>query len=715
MDKVKVFAILTGSDSPKIEQIAAVDLRNYLYKITGKMPSLRKDITNIKSLKKETIFVLGTPGTNPLIAELVKKGLVDISEERLGKQGLLIKNLELEGMNLIVLAGYTSVGSMYAAYSFLENYCGVGFFTDGDRIEKNPRLRFGKINYIERPRFEYRVFFTHPYWTAPYIHCSRLWSFKDWKKQIDWMRKKKYNVLNPVHDEGTYLWGETLFGAFPELKKTKGIMKKFVMPPKERTILMKKVFRYARDNGLFVSYNFMYSQVPSFFQEAHPEFRYHKLNMDSVGICASQRKCRESMSRLWEKIINTYGVDESHLYFVCPYQHEQKLCDSFDSRAKPALQAYRILKKIDPKAKIFFETWCWNWDSQPEKEWKEFNKIMPEDAGIADWDSTLIISPSAIKKQFNWYKPRQWMILDHLTLEGYYPPAHVRGESIEEIINLYKLGVDHGAEGMMVFNIIANSNELSCNLAAELGWNPYLRKEKFLNKYVERRFGRDSNSKLFKSYQNHLDSIDDGLRIVAGGTEFFAAERELRKEFNSKHKEKDWLKLKMNVYLEKQKKAKSALKMAMSKSKNHSVNLFYKKYLCELKFVVLRWQGIISYCKFLKSNRSEEQVRYASEALDAFRRIKVLYAGRKEYSMKALKGLAKEKGIRYTRCFLDNWMDIVSEHWKPRIPNFHLVWEKFSQYEQFLQNFFSKNNSLAKKNTGTVKNLMKEKQKKPYK
>lgn len=683
MDKVKGYDILIGKDSPKTEQIAANDLRDYLFKITGEMPSIRRDVANTKSLKKGMTFILGTPETNLLIAKLAKKGLIDISEGNLGKQGLLIKTLKLEGKNLIILSGYTSIGSMYAPYSFLENYCGVGFFTDGDKVEKNDRLDFGDINYTEKPYFEYRVFFTHPYWTAPYIHCSRLWSFEDWKKQIDWMRKKRYNILNPVHDEGTYLWGEVLFDAFPELKKTKGIMNKFVMPPKERTSLMKKVFQYARDNGVLISYNFMYSQVPSFYQEAHPELKYHKLNMDNIGICASQKKCKETMKKLWGKVINTYGIDESHLYFVCPYQHEQKLCDSFDSRAKPALQAYQVLKEIDPKAKIFFETWCWNWDGQAKKEWEEFNKILPKDAGIADWDSTLIIESSAIKDKFNWYEGRQWMMLDHLTLEAYYPPPFIKGEKPKEVTNLYRMAVDHEASGILAFNIVANTNELLCNLVAEFGWNPNLNGDSFLKRYVTLRFGRGSSAKILESYENYIASIDEDLRISAGDN-YFPAELKLRNKFKTDSLSADWINLKCKEFYVKYECVQKAMEIALTEKENQKDNPLYDKYLWELSYIKFRWEGIISFYnayKYLVD--SIQSQKYFDDAMDRFCQIKELYRNKKEYSMNALQEVAE--GTKYNPWFLRNWRKSVSDFWTPIIPHFNIVWENFDKYESALR------------------------------
>ena len=165
----------------------------------------------------------------------------------------------------------------------------------------------GNLERSETPAVPIRGIFYHPTWKHPHATSWRLWSWEGSRKYIDWMRRKRFNVLPAFHDEGGYFWGDVIFKTFPRLKMNDKSLAQFVVDPSWRTQLNKKMFRYARDSGIQIAYNLFYSQVPEFFADAYPELKYHPLNMRNVGISAIQPQCKEIMKKYWGALLDTYG------------------------------------------------------------------------------------------------------------------------------------------------------------------------------------------------------------------------------------------------------------------------------------------------------------------------------------------------------------------------------------------------------------------------
>jgi len=669
--------IVVAKDAPKVEQIAAYDLKAYLSKITGRSIALTDDAIDLQGSTAKKIFVVGTSMTNSILNSLVQEGLVTISEDILGPQGMMVKTLKFEGKDLVMLAGYASIGSMYAVYDFLENFCGVGFFPDGDKIPQRDALDFGEIDYIRRPRFRYRMYHNHPNWSRPFVNCVRLWPFEEWKKLIDWMRKKRLNVLVLFHDEGTYLWGDAIFSAFPEIKKSEENLARFVMMPDYRTELNKRIFQYAGQNGISICYNLMYSQVPDFFQKERPDLTYHRLWMECSGICAAQKECKEIMRKFWGEIIRTYAVDGSHLYIICPYQHEKPLCNNFATRAEPTLQAYEVLKDIDPESKIFVENWCWTTDYHPEREWEDFKKL-PEGIGVLNAD----LGTSPAGEGYERYKSKDWLQWIFLTMEGTFPPS-LMFHSIEDIMFQAKQADIFGACGLLAFNIIANSNELLCNLIAELGWTTDLDKEKFLEKYVRLRFGKESYAIMLESFRSYLKCLDRRL-LLACMPAANPAEADLVKNIKQLGEGNEWVENRLNEFRSKRDFVEEAIEIALIEENHQKDNKCYRKYLEELEYIKARWNGIISFYKaYIYSHNPTIARGHFEDALKYFYEIKEIYRKKKECSMSKLKELAPD--VEYNPYFLENW-DRIDRRWDSTFPYYNIVWEHFHRYEENLRN-----------------------------
>jgi len=390
-------ALLAGDSLPPQARLTLDDLTSYLQRSLDAVVRRYPASARLDAVDERACILFGTAEDNAALAAVAQSGL--LSTARLGAEGSLVKSFTSGNKRVVVLTGRTIQGASHAAYSFLENEIGVGFFIDGDRIPRPAAVDLRRLDRAEIPAVPLRGIFYHYIWKHPHANNWRLWSWEGWKGALDWMRRARFNVLPLFHDEGGYLWGDVIFKAFPELEKNDKTLSQFVVDPTWRSELNQKIFRYARESGIQVAYNLFYSQVPEFFADFHPELKYHALNMRNLGISARQPECRAIMRRYWRAILDTHGIDDSHVYIVCSYAHEKPLPAYYPNRNIPTRQAVELVRELDPKARIFIETWCWKYRHEREEdktmplltananlEWKVFDAEIPRDIGVAEWD-----------------------------------------------------------------------------------------------------------------------------------------------------------------------------------------------------------------------------------------------------------------------------------------------------------------------------------------
>lgn len=137
--------ILVDPSATAPERNAAYELAATLHQITGANFLLR---TNTDA--PEHAILVG-PGA------AARRVFADVPFDTLGAEELLIKT---KG-NRLLLVGGSPRGTLYAVSRFLQNQCGVRWWTPwASRIPKLTTLRVADLNLREKPAFEYR----EPYW-----------------------------------------------------------------------------------------------------------------------------------------------------------------------------------------------------------------------------------------------------------------------------------------------------------------------------------------------------------------------------------------------------------------------------------------------------------------------------------------------------------------------------------------------------------------------
>jgi hypothetical protein len=135
--------IVVAPDSPEPERHAATELAEFLKQITGaKFEILHKD----------------APGQSRILVGLKAANLtaVDFFTDGLGSDGIIIRTL---GKDLVLVGGHPR-GTLYAVYTFLEDYVGCRWWSSKvSKIPKKPTLKVGELNVHYVPPLEYRESF----------------------------------------------------------------------------------------------------------------------------------------------------------------------------------------------------------------------------------------------------------------------------------------------------------------------------------------------------------------------------------------------------------------------------------------------------------------------------------------------------------------------------------------------------------------------------
>jgi hypothetical protein len=687
-------AIVVDKETSRQLHLALIDLESYLQRSVRAIVRRYAGPVEAARVPESVVIVVGERGSDAGI--LSRTAGIDLTGPPLGPEGCRVKSGASGGKLFLFLVGDTLVGASHAVYSFLEKEVGIGFFIDGDQVPQLDGVRLNGIDRIETPAVSIRGLFFHYIWKHPHANCWRLWSWEGWRNSIDWMRRKRFNTLPLFHDEGGYLWGDVIFKAFPEIPQNDETLSQFVVDPAWRTELNKRIIAYARESGIRIAYNLFYSQVPEFFADFHPELKYHDLNMRNVGISAIQPECKQIMKRYWKAILDTYGIDDSHLYFVCSYRHERNLPPYYEDHNEPTLQALEVLKELDPQAQMFIESWCWKYKHEKTEErtielltanvgknWKAFDRGIPKEVGVVEWDLHRNHGDGLPEV----FEGRRYLQLVHTNMEGWWPPSTTRNPP-QWLVDYFAKALQNRAEGFLFFHIQAGNTEINADLAAALSWTPKLDLDHFYRDYARRRFGEEAAAPLAESLRLFCDVADFGAtsktRDVFVTLSFpgfdGSAETQLRDALTRPVTErKRWIQERLQEIGKKAELAGKALLMARSAAPTLTSQEFYQRHLWELDYLAARFEGITSLYKAHLCDGAQAELLF-ERAVNAFGQIKELFRHRKDYHMSEIRNL--EPDVPYTAAFLRDWE--TRGFWEPRSKSFHVVWERIPEFEQLL-------------------------------
>ena len=247
---------------------AAEAFRGMYEKVTGQTPEI------IARYEPGTdLAVIGSDSVNDFTAQAFAKDWIDSFRIRYGTDDYAIRSVRDGDRTYLFLAGGRGRSTLYAVYDYFERAAGCHYYWDGDVIPHLDALPLDGFDVAESPRFDWRGlrYFAH---RGLHRFQAEHWSLDDWKKEIDWMVKRRLNyfMLRIGHDD-------VFQRAFPDAvdypnateklpEATDGYDDRTLFWPLEfRSVLRKKVMEYAFERDLIHSEDFgtmthWYSRTP---------------------------------------------------------------------------------------------------------------------------------------------------------------------------------------------------------------------------------------------------------------------------------------------------------------------------------------------------------------------------------------------------------------------------------------------------------------------
>jgi len=620
------------------EDVVYTDVEDLLTQAAGAPVSHRREDP------AEPHIVLGRPGTSEQIRRLVELGAIP-DPALLTPDEILVHGVLGSGPPTVVATGGSPRAAGHAAYHLLEHVLGFGFFPVSDRIPDLGSWAPRPLSVRLRPAFKERLFLTHSFFAGPWRYCCRTWDADEWENLLTWVRRKRFTGIVCFHDEGSHMWGRAFFDAFPEVPK-RGSLPGFVMDPDQRTDLNRHVFRFARESGLRVVYKLMYSVLPNVFAQAHPELALHPQPTDSVSVCPGGPECVDIMRAFWEAVLQAHPPEREQIYFISPYQHRRPTCEHVRGRCVPCLDAVELVTELDPDARVFVDTPCSPDSEHNRLEWDDLATLLAAQTGIVDWDSGLRGGDGWAELKA---RHRPWMATVHISRTGLYPPVSVTIKS-PQMREFWRDAREAGAEGVVAFNVLANSSTHLCDYAAELGWDPDLEPAEHLRGYCVRRYGAFASLAVMRAYQRITESLVPALCLPQAPQ---SAERQLRRALDDGLATDEWLRQRIseaNAWLE---GACTARAFAMAYVPDDEAAI-PSRFLKECAYAEWRSLGILALLRSHRAGDPREAAKLVAEAVERLRNLAQAYE-QPDLSMEAVAGLGQARGLRYTRWFMSDW------------------------------------------------------------
>ena len=353
------------------------------------------------------LVLIGSDSANGVLARLMLDGQIKLGNIRYGTDDYRIVSSELDGRKVLVLAGGRGRSTLYAVYDYFERAANCRYFWDGDRI---PCMAEGKapaldgFDVSESPRFEYRGlrYFAHrSLWRFQAEH----WSLSDWKKEIDWMLKKRLNMFM------LRIGMDDLFQkAFPDIVDYPADDQKLpeagpgyddrttFWPLKYRGELRKQLLAYAFDRDLIHpedcgTMTHWYSRTPiQFLDKVKPS-----LCAQSTGGYSQQTGLvwdvldddnLDNYFKLTKAHIDNYGRPD--IFHTIGFA-ERRYSDDREVNLRMKLYIYRricrFLKENYPNAPLMLASWDLWQQYKPDEVQKLTAELDPEQTIILDYTS----------------------------------------------------------------------------------------------------------------------------------------------------------------------------------------------------------------------------------------------------------------------------------------------------------------------------------------
>ncbi|HPO13308.1 MAG TPA: alpha-N-acetylglucosaminidase TIM-barrel domain-containing protein [Candidatus Hydrogenedentes bacterium] len=484
-----------------LAQHAAETLANYVREMTG--VGVRIDRKAPEMQPGEVVFTLSLGKA--------AEGLSDAGDEERQREGFV---LEAQAPDRLLIAARKPIGLLYGVYHYLERYCHVGFFWDGDHVPKINTLPIEGVHSVEVPRWPVRHFGLPAGWGLSKWH-HQLRTMPERNHIFDWMVKRKINRTHLGFFPTIATSGAPAARVFGLDDKTPDNFTFSGWPgcldwsADTRTRINIEQLEYSRRLGISWVYYLAYGNVPHQFREMHPDYTYvGSLGYSATVLYPDDPECTRWTSAFYEDLFKTYGTD--HIYQDTPFVESTGSDDpekSFQLKLTAAKAMCEMFKKLDKDAIWQSDSWDFGAVPQvwtPERIQRYFASLPKEMMLVYDTDG--INNP--FYKKTNYFEGARWFLG---ILHSFQGDDHIHGNLNRAVQAFQELANDPKANKCLgIYHIpeTTGHNLIYFDLTTRLAWNPEgVTVAAYLDEYARRRYGVESVERM----QPALEALARGV------------------------------------------------------------------------------------------------------------------------------------------------------------------------------------------------------------
>ncbi len=430
------------------------------------------------------IVLIGSDAANPVVHRLILQGRIGGLGIRYGTDDYRILSVPEGGRTLLVLAGGSGRSTIYAAYDFFRRRAGAEYFWDGDAIPKRAGVDLAGCDITERPHFQYRGlrYFAH---RGPHRFHAEMWDLEDWKREIDWILKKRMNLfmlrtgIDDLFQRAFDLPYPPEDGADPDAAPRSYDDRTSFWPLRYRGELRKRVLAYARERGLLHpedtgTITHWYSHTPRSFYDKYPDFPVTRDQKTGYRLASAaiwdigDARAWDAYWRLTETHIREFG--EPRMFHTIGLAERTFGADERENLQRK-LHAYRkiqeVLRRRHPDAPLLIASWDLMFKWKNEDVRGLLGEFDPRRTILLDYTADLL----DCKTYRDWgaYGRFPWIF-------GVFH-AFASDSEIREDFGILQERIGEAAQdpqclGLVLWPEISHSNTLLLEYIAANGWGP---------------------------------------------------------------------------------------------------------------------------------------------------------------------------------------------------------------------------------------------------
>lgn len=472
--------ILAPKGAAPAYDLAAKAFRTMYEQVTGQRLAMATCDDGVSDL-----VVIGSDSVNDYLMSQILELRLDTLGIRYGTDEYCIRSYRDGQRNVLILAGGRGRSTLYAVYDYFERYANCHYFWDGDVIPHADSLPMCDIAVLETPRFEYRGtrYFAH---RGLKRFQAEHWSLEDWKKELDWLVKKRLNffMLRIGMDD---VWQK----AFPEdVPYPEGFQnmeasgfhdRSDFWTLKFRGQLRQQVMQYARDLDLSSSVDcgtmtHWYSRTPQAFLDAkNPSFVTQELPYYADGNTGNvmdftKKDMMSYYMKLTDTMVSEYDKD-STLFHTIGLGERYMYADPRKNFAMKRFAYRRVAEEIRtkyPYSKLMLATWDFAGYWQSAEVARLMEELDPDRTVILDYTSEIVDPDNSF---LNWGVVGKFPWIFGI-FHAFESESEIRGPYDRIEARFSVAAKDPCCKGMIYWPELSHSDPLILEYLTQNSWKP---------------------------------------------------------------------------------------------------------------------------------------------------------------------------------------------------------------------------------------------------